>query len=60
LTRGGPAEATNTLITRVFMISFLQRDFGIVAANGVIWIIFLIAFSLIYLRLLFFRKDETI
>jgi len=60
LTRGGPAEATNTLITRVFMISFLQRDFGIAAANGVIWIIFLIAFSLIYLRLLFFRKDETI
>jgi len=46
LTRGGPAEATNTLITRVFMISFLQRDFGIAAANGVIWIIFLMGYAL--------------
>jgi multiple sugar transport system permease protein len=57
MTRGGPAGATNTLMTQVYTLSFLQRNFGEAAATGVLWIIFLILFAIFYLRVLFFRKD---
>ena len=57
MTKGGPAGATNTLMTQVYTLSFLQRNFGEAAATGVLWIIFLIAFAIFYLRVLFFRRE---
>lgn len=60
ITRGGPAGATNTLMTQVYTLSFSQRNFGNAAATGVLWIIFLIAFAIFYLRILFFRKESFI
>jgi multiple sugar transport system permease protein len=57
MTKGGPAGATNTLMTQVYTLSFLQRNFGEAAATGVLWIIFLIIFAIFYLRVLFFRRD---
>jgi multiple sugar transport system permease protein len=57
MTKGGPAGATNTLMTQVYTLSFLQRNFGEAAATGVLWIVFLIAFAIFYLRVLFFRRE---
>ncbi len=53
MTRGGPADATNTLMTRVYTLSFIQRNFGEAAAFGVLWILFLVIFAVCYLRMLF-------
>ncbi|MCL4385124.1 MAG: sugar ABC transporter permease [Cyanobacteria bacterium] len=58
MTKGGPVGATDTLITRIYNLAFQNREFGIAAANGALWIIFLIIFSIIYLRLLFFREEK--
>ena len=53
MTRGGPAYATNTLMTQVYTLSFMQRNFGEAAAIGVLWILFLGIFAVCYLRMLF-------
>ena len=57
ITRGGPANATNTLITQIYSLAFEQRNFGEAAANGVLWLIFLLIFSIFYLRFLFFKEE---
>lgn len=57
MTRGGPVGATSTLLVRIYDLGFQNRDFGAAAANGVLWVIFLFFFSIIYLRVLFFRGD---
>ena len=56
MTRGGPADATNTLMTQVYSLSFMQRNFGEAAAIGVLWILFLGIFAVCYLRMLL--KEE--
>jgi multiple sugar transport system permease protein len=58
MTRGGPADATNTLMTQVYTQSFINRHFGEAAATGVLWVIFLIGFTIIYLRALFFKRES--
>jgi multiple sugar transport system permease protein len=60
MTKGGPAGATNTLMTQVYTLAFKFRNFGEAAATGVLWIIFLIAFAIFYLRVLFFSKESFI
>lgn len=55
ITRGGPVGATSTLLVRLYDLGFQSRDFGAAAANGLLWVIFLFLFSIIYLRVLFFR-----
>jgi len=57
ITKGGPVRATSTLLIRIYNLAFQNRDFSMAAANGVLWVIFLIIFSIIYLRYLFFREE---
>lgn len=58
MTKGGPVSSTDTLITRIYNLGFQNRSFGPAAANGVLWIIFLILFSIVYLRTLFFKEEK--
>lgn len=50
LTGGGPANATQTLATRSYEMSFIEFDFGQGAALSNILILIALAFSLVYLR----------
>lgn len=52
MTKGGPANATLTVIMLVYRYGFEYRDFGIAGALGVLMFLVLAAFSAIYLRLL--------
>lgn len=52
MTKGGPANATLTVIMLVYRYGFEYRDFGIAGALGVLMFIVLVVFSAIYLRLL--------
>jgi len=59
MTRGGPAGATNTLMTQVYTRSFMERNFGEAAAMGLLWIAFLVVFSVFYVRFLFTREEYS-
>ena len=50
LTGGGPANATQTLATQSYMLSFRQFDFGQGAALGNILIAISLLFAVLYLR----------
>ena len=50
LTGGGPANATQTLATQSYMLSFRQFDFGQGAALGNILIVISLLFAVLYLR----------
>ncbi|APX32129.1 ABC transporter permease [Brachybacterium sp. P6-10-X1] len=50
LTGGGPANATQTLATRSYEMSFIEFDFGQGAALSNVLILIALAFSLVYLR----------
>jgi multiple sugar transport system permease protein len=50
LTRGGPANATQTIATRSYQLSFVEFDFGQGAALGNMLIVVSLAFALLYLR----------
>jgi multiple sugar transport system permease protein len=51
LTHGGPANATQTLATRAYQVSFVEFDFGKGAAWSNLLVLTSLVFSLIYLRL---------
>ena len=57
MTRGGPAGATNTLMTQVYTRSFMERNFGEAAAMGAMWVLFLMVFSVFYIRFLLAREE---
>lgn len=50
LTGGGPANATQTIATRSYEMSFIEFDFGQGAALGNVLIVIALLFSVIYLR----------
>jgi multiple sugar transport system permease protein len=50
LTNGGPANATQTLATRAYQVSFIEFDFGTGAAWGNLLVLVALAFALLYLR----------
>ncbi|MDN5599178.1 MAG: carbohydrate ABC transporter permease [Dermabacteraceae bacterium] len=50
LTGGGPANATQTIATRSYEMSFVEFDFGHGAALGNVLIVIALLFSVIYLR----------
>ena len=50
LTGGGPANATQTIATQSYALSFQQFDFGQGAAMGNVLIVISLVFSVIYLR----------
>lgn len=50
LTRGGPANATQTIATQSYHLSFAEFDFGQGAALGNILIVISLVFAAVYLR----------
>jgi multiple sugar transport system permease protein len=50
LTGGGPANATQTIATQSYQLSFQQFDFGQGAALGNILIVISLVFAILYLR----------
>ncbi len=50
VTGGGPADATETLATQAYELSFRQFEFGRGAAMGNVLIVISLAFALVYLR----------
>jgi multiple sugar transport system permease protein len=57
LTNGGPANATQTLATRAYQVSFIEFDFGTGAAWGNALVLAALLFALIYLRA---RRQATV
>jgi multiple sugar transport system permease protein len=50
LTRGGPANATQTIATQSYQLSFVQFNFGQAAAMGNLLIVISLLFATFYLR----------
>ena len=50
LTRGGPANATQTIATQSYHLSFVEFDFGQGAALGNLLIVVSLIFAMVYLR----------
>ncbi len=50
ITRGGPANVSQTLNTWAYNLSFISLDFGLGAAAGDILMVVVLLFGLIYLR----------
>jgi len=57
LTGGGPNNASVTVMLLLYRYAFEYNEFGKASAMGVLIFAFLSVFSLIYLRLTFFRKS---
>ncbi|WP_420111265.1 carbohydrate ABC transporter permease [Pseudactinotalea sp.] len=58
LTNGGPANATQTISTFSYHMSFREFDFGVGAALGNILVLISLVFAIAYLRLNRRRVDE--
>jgi ABC-type sugar transport system permease subunit len=52
MTQGGPGYATTTLVVYVYRLAFTSYDFGYSAAIGVVWLVLLIIFAVLYIRLM--------
>jgi multiple sugar transport system permease protein len=52
MTQGGPGYSTTTLVVYVYRLAFENFDFGYASAIGVVWLVLLLVFALIYLRAL--------
>jgi len=52
LTGGGPANATKSLAILTYEISFERYDLGKGSAIGVLWLVILFSFSMIFTKLM--------
>jgi multiple sugar transport system permease protein len=59
ITRGGPGNASHTLNTWGYQLSFTRLDFGLGAAVGDILIVVSMIFGLVYLRTVYRQSSET-
>lgn len=50
VTQGGPANATTTFSLYLYKTAFQQWDFGLAAAGGTLWMLFLGVFASVYVR----------
>jgi len=50
LTQGGPGNATTTLSLYVYKLAFQRWNFGLASAVGTVWLVIVMAFALLYLR----------
>ena len=57
LTEGGPGNATMVLSMYTYKLAFTYWDFGLASTVGTVWLIFLVIFGFIYVRL-FFKKID--
>jgi multiple sugar transport system permease protein len=51
ITQGGPLNATTTLSVFLYKKAFYEFDFGMATTIGTVWLIFLILFSFVWLRI---------
>jgi multiple sugar transport system permease protein len=51
-TQGGPLDATTTLSVYVYRTAFVGLNVGYAAAIGLVWLVFLLFFSFLYIRAL--------
>jgi len=51
LTQGGPGNATTTLSLYVYKLAFQQWNFGMASAVGTAWLVIVMLFALLYMRL---------
>jgi multiple sugar transport system permease protein len=56
-TKGGPATATTTLAINLYKTAFYGFDHGKAATMGTLWLLFLLGFSALYLRI-FSERDQ--
>lgn len=52
MTGGGPGYATTTLVIYVYRLAFTAYDFGYSSAVGVVWLVFLVIFAVLYIRVM--------
>jgi multiple sugar transport system permease protein len=52
MTQGGPVYATTTLAVQIYRVAFQQFNFGYGAAMGVVWMLVLLVFSVLFIRTL--------
>lgn len=58
MTRGGPANHSNTLASAMFMKAYATLDFGQAGALGLMFILILMVFTVIYLKLTKFNEEQ--
>jgi len=56
-TKGGPSTATTTLAINLYKTAFYGFDHGKAAAMGTLWLLFLLGFSALYLRIFSEREQ---
>ncbi len=59
ITRGGPADLSQTLNTWAYSLSFSILDFGLGAAAGDILVVVVFVFGLVYLRYAFSEAGQV-
>jgi multiple sugar transport system permease protein len=59
LTGGGPGRATETIVLQVYYQAFKYLDFGVAAAIGVVVMLICLAFSAVYLPLVYGRDSDA-
>lgn len=52
MTEGGPGYSTTTLVVYVYRLAFTSFNMGYASAIGVVWLVLLIVFAVLYARLL--------
>ena len=55
LTKGGPAQATETVVVQIYNNAFINNKMGLAAAEGVLMLLVTLVIVLIYLRMI--KKD---
>jgi multiple sugar transport system permease protein len=50
MTEGGPAYSTTTLVIYVYRLAFTSYDLGYASAIGVVWLVLLLALSVLFVR----------
>lgn len=55
MTGGGPSQATETAVVLVYLQAFKFFDFGVASALGIVMLLILVVFTIVYMRLVYER-----
>jgi multiple sugar transport system permease protein len=58
MTQGGPIYSTSTLVIYIFRLAFSEFNFGYAATVGVVWLVFLMGMTALYVRA--FERDVAL
>jgi ABC-type sugar transport system permease subunit len=59
MTEGGPAYDTTTLVVYVYRLAFTQFNVGYASAVGAVWLLVLIVFALLFVRVTASRTETA-